>query len=352
MDTPKPGQRICDRAAGTGGFLLAAFNHIVEFHNAEMDEDQKKFLRDKALQGWEIVAVTARLCLMNLMLHGITRPNGDPPIHVEDTLGRPLDDKFQMVLTNPPFGKKSTYTIIGEDGEGDPEEDLAYLRDDFWATTKNKQLNYVQHVHSILDTYGAAAVVVPDNVLFEGGAGETIRRRLLKECDVHTLLRLPTGIFYRPGVKANVLFFDRKPGSETPWTKTLWIYDLRTNQHFTLKQKPLRPEHLADFIACYNADDRLKRAETERFRLFTYEELVLRDKVSLDIIWLQDESLEDSENLPAPSVIADEIVDELEAALTDFRAVAEMVRRGDQVSEPGALLDSATWLLDLTPFQS
>ena len=326
---PKPGQRICDPAAGTGGFLLAAFNHIVQYHNAEMDEGQKKFLRDEALQGWEIVAVTARLCLMNLMLHGITRPNGKPPIHVEDALGRSIDDKFQMVLTNPPFGKKSTYTIIGEDGDEDPDEDLAYLRDDFWATTKNKQLNYVQHVHSILDTYGSAAVVVPDNVLFEGGAGETIRRRLLKECDVHTLLRLPTGIFYRPGVKANVLFFDRRPGSETPWTKTLWIYDLRTNQHFTLKRSPLRPEHLADFIACYNADDRLRRTETERFRPYTYDDLLARDKVSLDIIWLQDESLEDSANLQAPEVIAVEIVDELEAALAEFRAVAEMFRSSE-----------------------
>ena len=179
-------------------------------------------------------------------------------------------------------------------------------------------------------------MVVPDNVLFEGGAGETIRRRLLKECDVHTLLRLPTGIFYRPGVKANVLFFDRKPGSETPWTKKLWIYDLRTNQHFTLKQRPLQPEHLADFVACFNADDRLKRTETKRFRPFTYDELIARDKVSLDIIWLQDESLEDSENLPAPEVIAAEIVDELEAALTEFRAVAEMVRSSSgQASEPG-----------------
>jgi type I restriction enzyme M protein len=329
---PKPGQRICDPAAGTGGFLLAAFNHIVRYHNAEMDEDQKKFLRDEALQGWEIVAVTARLCLMNLMLHGITRPNGDPPIHVEDALGRSIDDKFQMVLTNPPFGKKSTYTIIGGDSDGEPDEDLAYLRNDFWATTKNKQLNYVQHVHSILDTYGSAAVVVPDNVLFEGGAGETIRRRLLKECDVHTLLRLPTGIFYKPGVKANVLFFDRKPGSETPWTKTLWIYDLRTNQHFTLRKRPLRPEHLADFIACFNADDRLNRTETERFRPYTYDELLAQDKVALDITWLEDESLEDSTNLQAPEVIAAEIVDELEAALTEFRAVAEMFGNGETIS--------------------
>lgn len=163
---------------------------------------------------------------------------------------------------------------------------------------------------------------MPDNVLFEGGAGETIRRRLLKECDVHTLLRLPTGIFYKPGVKANVLFFDRKPGSETPWTKTLWIYDLRTNQHFTLKQRPLRPQHLEDFIACFNADDRLSRTQTERLRPFAYDELLARDKVSLDIIWLEDENLEDSENMPAPEVTAAEIVEELEAALDQFAAVA------------------------------
>ena len=323
---PRPGQRICDPAAGTGGFLLAAFEYIVRCHNAEMDEGQKRFLRDRALRGWEIVPVTARLCLMNLMLHGITRADGEPPIHVEDALGRSIDDKFQMVLTNPPFGRKASYTIIADDGTAESDEDLTYLRDDFWATTSNKQLNFVQHVHSILDTYGTAAMVVPDNVLFEGGAGETIRRRLLKECDVHTLLRLPTGIFYRPGVKANVLFFDRKPGSETPWTKRLWIYDLRTNHHFTLKQRPLRPEDLADFIVCYNADDRLKRAETERFRPFTYDELLARDKVSLDIIWMQDESLRDSENLLAPEVIAAEVVDELEAALTEFRAVAQMFR--------------------------
>jgi len=321
---PQPGQRICDPAAGTGGFLLAAFDHIVRHHNKEMDEDQKKFLRDGALQGWEIVPVTARLCLMNLMLHGITRADADPPIRVEDALGRSVDTKFQMVLTNPPFGRKSSYTIIGESGIAESDEDLTYLREDFWATTSNKQLNFVQHVHSILDTYGTAAVVVPDNVLFEGGAGEKIRRRLLKECDVHTLLRLPTGIFYRPGVKANVLFFDRKPGSETPWTKTLWIYDLRTNQHFTLKQRPLRPEHLEDFVACFNADDRLKRKETERFRPFTYDELVAQEKVSLDITWLRDESFEDSTNLPAPEVLAAEIVDELEAALGEFRAVADM----------------------------
>jgi len=165
-------------------------------------------------------------------------------------------------------------------------------------------------------------VVVPDNVLFEGGAGETVRRQLLHECDVHTLLRLPTGVFYAQGVKANVLFFDRKPASETPWTRELWVYDLRTNMHFTLKQNPLRLEHLQDFIAAYKPEDRRARRESERFKRFGYDELIQRDKVSLDLIWLRDESLEDMDNLPPPDVIAQEIVDDLEAALAQFSAVA------------------------------
>jgi type I restriction enzyme M protein len=169
---------------------------------------------------------------------------------------------------------------------------------------------------------GRAAIVVPDNVLFEGGAGETVRRKLLHECDVHTLLRLPTGVFYAQGVKANVLFFDRRPASETPWTKDLWIYDLRTNQHLTLKENPLRYEHLADFVETYCADNRSKRVESERFRHFSYEDLVQRDKASLDTFWLRDESLEDAENLPSPELIAVEIVEDLEAALAQFAEIA------------------------------
>jgi type I restriction enzyme M protein len=181
-------------------------------------------------------------------------------------------------------------------------------------------------VKTLLKVGGTAAVVVPDNVLFEGGAGETIRRRLLHECDVHTLLRLPTGIFYAQGVKANVLFFDRKPGSDTPWTKELWIYDLRTNQHFTLKTNPLRRTDLDDFVDCYKPGQRAKREETERFRRLSYDELVARDKASLDIFWLRDESLEDTDNLPAPGVIAAEIVEDLQAALAEFTELAESLQ--------------------------
>ena len=185
---------------------------------------------------------------------------------------------------------------------------------------------YYQHVRNLLKINGRAVVVVPDNVLFEGGAGETVRRRLLQDCDLHTLLRLPTGVFYAQGVKANVLFFDRKPASETPWTDKLWIYDLRTNQHFTLKTNPLKLEDLQDFIKCYNADNRHDRLETERFRAFSYDDLVKRDKASLDIFWLKDDSLEDSDNLPDPAILAREIVESLETALEQFRGIEDELK--------------------------
>jgi type I restriction enzyme M protein len=164
--------------------------------------------------------------------------------------------------------------------------------------------------------------VVPDNVLFEGGAGETVRRHMLHECDVHTLLRLPTGVFYAQGVKANVLFFDRKPASETPWTNTLWIYDLRTNQHFTLKTNPLTRSDLDDFVQCYHPENRNSRMETERFRASTYDELTKRDKANLDIFWLRDESVEDSANLPPPDVIAEEILEDLRDAVEQLEQIA------------------------------
>jgi type I restriction enzyme M protein len=234
-----------------------------------------------------------------------------------------------MVLTNPPFGRQGAFAITDEEGKITRERD-SYERDDFIASTSNNQLNFLQHIMTILRPQGRAAVVLPDNVLFEAGAGEKIRRRLLARFDLHTMLRLPTGIFYSQGVKANVLFFDKKlPDdkdkklqSTEPATKTLWIYDFRTNQRFTLKQNPLQREHLEDFIACFRAGERPKREPTDRFRPFAYGDLVKRDRLNLDIFWLKDESLEDTSNLSPPDVIAAEIVENLEAALKQFREVA------------------------------
>jgi type I restriction enzyme M protein len=318
---PETGMMICDPACGTGGFLLAAYERIVR-STEFLDPEQREHLRFNALKGWEIVENTARLCVMNLLLHGIGAEDAPSPIEVDDALRGDPGERFDMVLTNPPFGRKSSLMFVNAEGEAE-REDLTVVRGDFWASTSNKQLNFLQHVKTLLKPGGRAAIVVPDNVLFEGGAGETVRRKLLHECDVHTLLRLPTGIFYAQGVKANVLFFDRKPASETPWTKELWIYDLRTNQHFTLKQNPLRREHLDEFVEAYKPDARHEREEGERFKPFTYDELLARDKVSLDITWLRDESLEDVDNLPPPDVIAQEIVEDLEAALAEFAQIAE-----------------------------
>ena len=218
--------------------------------------------------------------------------------------------------------------MVGADGR-EVREDREIERQDFVVTTRNKQLNFLQHIMTILDINGRAAVVLPDNVLFEGGAGETLRRKLLADFDLHTMLRLPTGIFYAQGVKANVLFFDKKPASEQPWTQRLWVYDLRTNQHFTLKQNPLRRHHLDDFVECYlPGKPRDERVESERWKSFTYDELIARDKVNLDITWLRDESLEDVDNLPAPEIIAREIVEDLTAALAEFEAVAAALDGG------------------------
>jgi type I restriction enzyme M protein len=322
---PRPGETICDPACGTGGFLLAAHRYIAG-HHPTLDRAQKRHLRLKALRGVELVDAVTRLCAMNLLLHGIgpTAEEAEPPVVTDDSLRADPGDRFDVVMTNPPFGKKSSVLVVNEAGE-EERQALTVVRDDFWASTTNKQLNFVQHVKTLLRIHGRAAIVVPDNVLFEGGAGETVRRKLLHDCDVHTLLRLPTGIFYAQGVKANVLFFDRKPASETAWTRQLWIYDLRTNQHFTLKTNPLQRSDLDELVACYRPENRHLRQPTwseaspgGRWRAYGYDELIQRDKCSLDIFWLKDESLEDSEGLPDPGVIAAEIVEDLRAALEQF----------------------------------
>nr|MDQ3377973.1 SAM-dependent methyltransferase [Actinomycetota bacterium] len=196
-------------------------------------------------------------------------------------------------------------------------------------------LNFLQHVRTLLEINGRCAIVVPDNVLFEGGAGETVRRKLLQTCDVHTLLRLPTGIFYAQGVKANVLFFDKKPAREEAWTKELWVYDLRTNAHFTLKQNPLRRHHLDEFVEVFNPENRRDRKPTwseaspeGRWRRYDYEELLKRDKTGLDLFWLKDDSLEDAANLPEPDVIAVEIAEDLQSALEQFATIADDLKSG------------------------
>jgi len=337
---PEPKMTICDPACGTGGFLLAAYNYLSESGGYKLDREQKKRLATETLYGVELVDGVARLCCMNMLLHGIgdsgsgVSPLGsdeerrrdasattEVPIEVRDALGSQGGKNYEMVMTNPPFGKKSSVTIVNKKGEAE-KESLTIHRDDFWASTSNKQLNFLQHVFTILKQHGRAAIVVPDNVLFEGGAGEIVRRELLKQADVHTLLRLPTGIFYAQGVKANLLFFDRKPAQEKPWTEKLWIYDFRTNKHFTLKENQLKRADLDDFVSCYHAANRHQRTESERFKPFTYDDLIKRDKVNLDIFWLKDESLEESANLPAPDVIAADIMEDLEAAIEQFREIA------------------------------
>lgn len=332
---PQPNKIVADPACGTGGFFLAAYDFITAEYN--LDLEQKKFLKNKTFFGNEIVANTRRLCLMNMFLHNIGDIDGESLVSSTDALVADDGRRADYVMANPPFGKKSSMTFTNEAGEQE-KESLVYNRQDFWATTSNKQLNFLQHIRTLLKVNGEAAVVMPDNVLFEGGAGETVRKELLRSTDLHTILRLPTGIFYAHGVKANVLFFDNKPASPDPWTKEVWIYDYRTNIHHTLKKKPMRLADLEDFIHCYNPANRHQRKEIwseenpdGRWRKFTYEEVVARDKTNLDIFWLKDDTLTDLDNLPDPDILAGEIIDNIEAGLASFREIVDIVGGGGDV---------------------
>jgi type I restriction enzyme M protein len=326
---PGPKDAVFDPACGTGGFLIAAQRYIVKNYSDTLDADRRRALNTGAIRGVELVRETARLASMNMLLHGIGQASGSELIEVRDSLAKTPSVTVDIVLANPPFG---VGTVTGENYAGS--------RTDLWAETTNKQLNFLQHIYTLLRLNGKAAVVLPDNVLFEGGAGETIRRKLLQHCDVHTLLRLPTGIFYAGGVKANVLFFDKKPprpdGSAA--TKRLWVYDLRVGQHFTMKQNPLRREHLDDFVKCYRAGEpRENRFGSERFRAYCYDELISRAKVSLDLTFLGAEA--DGAELAPPDVIAQEIVDEMEAALAEFSALAESLKALRLTREESSLRD-------------
>lgn len=329
---PEPMKTIADPCCGSGGFFLAAQDYIVDPANYALDREQKEFLKNGTFYGNELVNNTFKLCLMNLYLHNIGDIYGNVPVALGDALLTDPGTRVDYVLTNPPFGKKSSITFTNEDGEQE-NEDLVYNRQDFWTTSSNKQLNFVQHINTILKATGKAAVVVPDNVLFEGGAGEVVRKKLLQTTDFHTILRLPTGIFYKPGVKANVIFFDKRSASPERQTKTVWIYDFRTNIHFTLKQNPMTDRDLEDFISCYNPQNRYERTETwsednpeGRWRKFSAEEILTRDKTSLDIFWIKDKSLADLDNLPAPDVLADEIIENLQSALESFQELKERLR--------------------------
>ena len=321
---PEPRKTIADPCCGSGGFLLAAQSYLADPKHYTLDREAKEFLKRDTFRGWEIVPATFKLSLMNLFLHNIGDLYGEVPITLGDALLTDPGERFDYVLTNPPFGKKSSLTFTNEEGEQE-EEDLVYNRQDFWTTSSNKQLNFLQHINTLLKADGKAAVVVPDNVLFEGGAGETIRKKLLETCDLHTILRLPTGIFYKPGVKANVIFFDKRPASPERQTKEVWFYDLRTNLHFTLKQHPMTYEDLKDFIQCYHPENRYERHETwsqdnpdGRWRRFTAAEILNRDKTSLDVFWIKDKALADLDNLPAPEELAEDILENLQSAMDGF----------------------------------
>lgn len=334
---PKPGKTIADLCCGSGGFFLAAQSFLSDPANYTLDRRQKEFLKNETFHGNEIVAVTFKTALMNLYLHNIGDIYGEIPITLSDTLLSDPGYRVDYVLTNPPFGKKSSITFTNEQGEQE-EEDLIYNREDFWTTSSNKQLNFVQHINTLLKPTGKAAVVVPDNVLFEGGAGETVRQKLLETTDLHTILRLPTGIFYKPGVKANVIFFDKRPASSEKQTKEIWIYDFRTNMHFTLKKHPMTYADLQDFINCYNPQNRHARKETwsednqdGRWRKFIVggkdDQILNRDKTSLDIFWIKDKSLADLDNLPAPDELADNIIENLQSALESFQELKAQLKK-------------------------
>ena len=309
---PTPGQTIADPACGTGGFLLAAYEYLKA---RAKPGKEANFLKTKALSGTDLVPNVARLCAMNLFLHEIGIDASEPVITVGDSL-EVSSRQVDLVLTNPPFGKKSSFTIVGADGRSKTERN-SYERPDFWATTSNKQLNFVQHIFSMLKVGGRAAVVVPDNVLFEGGAGERIRRELLRRCDVHTLLRLPTGIWYSTGVKANVIFFDKRANQETPATTHLWVYDLRSTQKFSLRNNQIQSQDLKDFVEQYCPGDRRVRKETDRFRRFAYEDIVNSDKASLDLQWSAVRTEEDRTSETTQSLMK-AIVEDLEEALRHF----------------------------------
>lgn len=321
---PEPLETIADPSCGTGGFFLGALDYL---NKKELTKEELFFLQFDTFHGWEIEKATARLCLMNLYLHGVGDLKKTPDIQVSDSLKADIVKKVKIVLANPPFGKSSS--DIPTNDIKLAEKEGYFLRKDFWVTTSNKQLAFLQHIVSMLQKDGRAAVVLPDNVLFEGGAGEIIRRKLLEEVHLHTLLRLPTGIFYAQGVNANILFFEKQKPLKKLNSNEIWFYDYRTNVHHTPKKNPLTFDSLLPFVKCYKQS---KRKETwgkdnpqGRWRKFNHDEILARDKVNFDILWLKDTTSIDFESLPEPDVLITEIIDNLESVLVNFRNVKDSI---------------------------
>ena len=300
VTNPKITETVCDPACGTGGFLLAAFDHM---KRESQDRRKQMFLKTEALTGCDITPLVVTLASMNLYLHGVGIDSS--PVKCEDSLEKEPSRLYDVILANPPFGTRPAG--LGE---------ISSMRQDFFAKTSNNQLNFLQHIMLLLKVGGRAAVVLPDNVLFEGGAGETVRKKLLADYDLHTILRLPTGIFYAQGVRANVLFFSR--GGKTSET---WVYDYRTGVKHTLANNKLERRHLDDFVACYTQK---KRTETERWHRFAVEELVRRDKTNLDLKWLKEQS-DDDTDVSLKELLADmeKYRDTINKAVTQLAALAK-----------------------------
>ena len=300
VTNPKITETVCDPACGTGGFLLAAFDHM---KRESQDRRKQMFLKTEALTGFDITPLVVTLASMNLYLHGVGIDSS--PVKCEDSLEKEPSCLYDVILANPPFGTRPAG--LGE---------ISSMRQDFFAKTSNNQLNFLQHIMLLLKVGGRAAVVLPDNVLFEGGAGETVRKKLLADYDLHTILRLPTGIFYAQGVRANVLFFSR--GGKTSET---WVYDYRTGVKHTLANNKLERRHLDDFVACYTQK---KRTETERWHRFAVEELVRRDKTNLDLKWLKEQS-DDDADVSLKELLADmeKYRDTINKAVTQLAALAK-----------------------------
>ena len=304
---PKITETVCDPACGTGGFLLAAYDYMKE---QSQDKDKRSFLKDKALHGFDNTALVVTLASMNLYLHGVGTDRS--PVVCQDSLEKAPDTLVDVILANPPFGTR-------------PAGSVDINRPDFYVETKNNQLNFLQHMMLMLKTGGRAAVVLPDNVLFEAGAGETIRKRLLQDFNLHTILRLPTGIFYAQGVKANVLFF-----SKGQPTKEIWFYDYRTDVKHTLATNKLERHHLDDFISCYNNRVETYDAENNpqgRWRKYPIEDILVRDKTSLDITWIKQGGEADNRSL------AELMADIKDKSQTISSAVAELEKLLANINE-------------------